>query len=216
MCLYLFSNWSFKIFPVETTQEIECKDDPLVDGDTCIYHNKSYHLTWCMTSIRRDLHEIRWLARLITANKNATDLPSGGSSSLARRRELESTGIKICQDHSHLVKSRVIKPLIVNSSLLYINKSLRDRQTLAILLEWTPKFRWVSKQSLERAHCVVSVRLGRNGRCEGLQRLQDHWLRPCHPSGRAKPYHPSSWHQHNDTHVRRPEASPRRNRRPGK
>ena len=141
--------------------KIEYKDGLLADGDTCRYHNKSYHLTWCMTSTWRDLHEIRCLARLITANKNATDLPNGGSSSLARRRELERTGIKICQDHSHLVKSWVIKPLVDNPSLLYINKSLRDRKTLAILLEWAPKFRWVSKQSLERAHCVVSVRLGR-------------------------------------------------------
>ena len=171
--------------------KIEYKDGLPADGDTCSYHNKPYRLTWCMTFTWRDLYMTRCLARLITVNKNAMDLPSGGSSSLARRRELERTGIKICQDHSHLVKSWVIKPLVVNSSLLYINKSLRDRQTLAILLEWTPKFRWVSKQSLERAHCVVSVRSGRDGRCEGLQRLQDHWPLPCHLSGRAKPYHPS-------------------------
>ena len=59
---------------------------------------------------------------MIRANKKAMVLPIGGSNSLARERELERTGIKICQDHSYIVKSHFIKPLVVNLSLLYINK----------------------------------------------------------------------------------------------
>ena len=119
--------------PGQNQIKFEYKDDQPADGDTHSYHNKLYRLTGCMTFTWRDPDVTRCLARLIMANKKARDPPNGVSSSLTGRRELERMGIKICQDHPHLVKSRVIKPLIVNPSLLYINKSLRERQTLAII-----------------------------------------------------------------------------------